>query len=152
MTRKPILVLALAIVASACSSTPASLVNVDSAGLALQGYDPVAFFTEGKPVPGTAQYTATHEGATYRFSSDANRREFEGNPAAYAPAYGGYCGYGVGAANKLFPVEIDTWQIVDGRLILNLNGEIRQKFDTDRENLIRQADKNWAAMAKPRKR
>ncbi len=148
MTKKACLTLVLAVAVMITGSLWAdkTLVNVDANGLALQGYDAVAFHTQGKAVKGSPDYTATFDGATYRFSSAANKAQFEANPSAYAPAYGGYCGYGVGAANKLFPVEIDTWQIVDGRLILNLNPDIKKKFDADRDNLIRKADANWPGL------
>jgi YHS domain-containing protein len=118
------------------------LVNTDASGLALQGYDAVGFFTEGKPLLGIATFTSTHEGATYRFATAEHKARFDENPARYAPAYGGYCAYGV-ARNGLAPVEISTWQIVDGRLLLNKNASIRKAFDADVARHVRDAESNW---------
>ena len=83
-------------------------------GIALDGYDPVAFFSVKKPVHGDPGITATHEGATYLFSSEENRDLFQGDPEKYAPQFGGYCAYGV-SVNALFPVDVSTWQIRDGK-------------------------------------
>ncbi|MDB4474744.1 hypothetical protein N9023_07020 [Opitutaceae bacterium] len=120
-------------------------VNTDDNGLALSGYDPVAFFTAGAPVQGKTTITAEHEGATYQFTKHTNRDLFLTDPHKYLPAYGGYCGFGA-AKGKLFPVEIDTWQITDGRLILNYNAEIKAQFDADIDALIKRADANWPGL------
>src|SRR5690349_15794259 len=72
---------------------PQVLVNRDHHGVALSGYDPVAYFTDKKPVPGDPAYQAVHNGAVYRFASDAHRWQFLREPDRYAPAFGGYCGY-----------------------------------------------------------
>src|ERR671914_1682048 len=84
--------------------------NVDSSGMALKGYDPVAYFTEKKPVAGKPEFTARHQGATYRFASAANRDAFAATPAKYAPQYGGYCAFGMAAGYKA-PIEPDAWTI-----------------------------------------
>lgn len=121
-------------------------VNTDDNGVALAGHDPVAFFTVGAPVQGKTSITAEHEGATYQFAKPTNRELFLADPDKYLPAYGGYCGFGA-AKGKLFPVEIDTWQITDGRLILNYNAEIKAQFDADIEALIERADANWPGLS-----
>jgi YHS domain-containing protein len=118
------------------------LVNVDKAGLALQGYDPVAFFVDGMPVQGRADLTATYLGATYRFSTEQHKVTFNQDPARYAPAYGGFCAYAV-SQDHTAPVEIDTWQIVDGRLLLNYNLKVKGMFDAAREANVKKADSNW---------
>ena len=101
------------------ASTPlfaASLVNVSGAShVAIDGYDPVAFFADAKPVNGAPNITATYQGATYFFATDEHKRLFEQNPGKYAPQYGGFCAYGA-ALGVLFPVDINTWQIRNGRL------------------------------------
>lgn len=129
----------------------AALVNVDPSGLALQGYDPVGFFTEGRPLLGIAAFTSTHEGATYRFATPEHKAAFDANPSKYAPAYGGYCAYGV-AKNGLAPVEISTWQIVDGRLILNKNASIKKAFDADVAGHLRDAEANWPKLVEKKGR
>lgn len=121
------------------------LVNVDREGLALQGYDPVAFHTLGKAVPGRSDLAARFDGATYRFASAEHRTLFEGDPGRYAPAFGGYCAYGV-SQGGLFPVDISTAQILDGRLVLNKNPRVRALFDRAPGERMRQADGEWPGL------
>jgi YHS domain-containing protein len=119
------------------------LVNADShAKIALQGYDPVAFFTDGQPTKGSPLVSATHQGYSYLFASEAHKAEFEKHPEKYLPAYGGYCAFGV-SKGKLFPVEIDTWEIVGGRLVLQYNQDVKKKFAADKEANLRKAEANW---------
>src|SRR5690242_16990588 len=93
-------------VASAQAKT---LVNVDDDGVALQGYDPVAYFTDDKPVKGDARIIAKHDGAVYRFASDEHRQTFLQEPDKYAPQFGGYCTYGV-SRDALVPISVDAFQ------------------------------------------
>ena len=116
--------------------------NVDSSGLALQGYDPVAYFTDKQPVRGKAEFTARHEGATYRFASAASRDAFAAAPAKYAPQYGGYCAFGLASGYKA-PIEPDAWTVVDGKLYLNYNRSVRSRWSTDIPGFVRKADANW---------
>ena len=95
------------------------LVNVSGADrTALGGYDPVAFFTDSKAVKGSPRITARHRGAAYFFATEEHRKMFEQNPDKFVPQYGGFCAYGV-AVGALFPVDITTWQVRDGKLYLN---------------------------------
>ena len=116
--------------------------NLDSSGLALQGYDPVAYFAEGKPVRGKAEFVARHDGATYRFASAANRDAFAAAPAKYAPQYGGYCAFGMASGYKA-PIEPDAWTIVDGKLYLNYNRSVRSRWSSDVPGHVRKADAHW---------
>jgi len=116
--------------------------NLDASGLALKGYDPVAYFTEKKPQPGKPEFTARHEGATYRFASAANRDAFAAAPAKYAPQYGGYCAFGVASGYKA-PIEPDAWTVVDGKLYLNYSQSVRSRWSRDVPGHIRSADANW---------
>jgi YHS domain-containing protein len=116
--------------------------NVDSSGLALKGYDPVAYFTDGKPVRGKAEFSARHDGATYRFSSAANRDSFAAAPAKYAPQYGGYCAFGMAGGYKA-PIEPDAWTVVDGKLYLNYNQSVRRQWSSDVPGYLRKADEHW---------
>jgi len=119
------------------------LVNVSGAsGIALSGYDPVAFFTKKKPTHGDPSITAKHKGATYLFSSKANQKAFKKAPAKYAPQYGGFCAYGA-TLNALFPVDVSTWQVRNGKLYLNLNPEIVKAFNKGLDKNIQKAEKNW---------
>jgi YHS domain-containing protein len=135
-------ILASVLLSLAAAAYAAGETNADSSGLALKGYDPVAYFTEGKPVRGTPEFTATHEGATYRFASAANRDAFAAAPAKYAPQYGGYCAFGMASGYKA-PIEPDAWTVVDGKLYLNYNQSVRSRWSTDVPGYVRKADANW---------
>ena len=113
------------------------------APLALHDYDPVAYFTEGQPVRGSDTLAYVHDGAAYRFSSEAHLDAFRQDPARYVPEYGGFCAYGV-AVGKKFDGDPHLWKIEDGRLYLNLNQEIYETFLEDIDGNIRKADRNWA--------
>lgn len=116
--------------------------NVDSSGLALQGYDPVAYFTEQKAIRGRPQFTAAHEGATYRFFSEKNRDAFLAAPSRYAPQYGGYCAYGMASGYKA-PVEPDAWTVSGDKLYLNYDRSVRGTWSSDIPGHVRKADANW---------
>lgn len=120
--------------------------NASSTGLALQGYDPVAYFTEGEATPGNWKITATHNEATYRFSSEANKAAFVADPEAYLPQYGGYCAFGAAMGFK-FDGDPNQWKIVDGELYLNISKEIQERWLTDVPGFIEQADGNWTDIA-----
>jgi hypothetical protein len=147
-TIRTILATGLASLALAGISLAGSSVNVAGAsGIALDGYDPVAFFTEQKPVHGDPGITGTHQGATYLFANEEHRNTFEQNPDKYVPQYGGYCAYGA-AVGALFPVDVDTWQVRNGKLYLNLNPEVLEAFNKDFQGNVTKADKNWPDLAK----
>jgi len=131
------LILSLAIPASAAGE-----INADSSGLALKGYDPVAYFSEKKPVRGKPEFTARHEGAAYRFASAASRDAFLAAPDRYAPQYGGYCAFGVASGYKA-PIEPDAWTVVDDKLYLNYNRSVRNQWSSDIPGFVRKADTNW---------
>ncbi len=115
----------------ACSAFAGELVNVSGASkIAVSGYDPVAFFAEARAVSGSPFISAEYQNATYFFASEEHKQLFTENPAKYAPQFGGYCAYGV-SLGKLFPVDITTWQVRDGKLYLNLNADVLKKFNAD---------------------
>ena len=115
------------------------LIGYDPSGVAIRGYDTVAYFTEGKPVEGSDDFTADWEGATWRFASQEHLDLFEADPAKYAPQYGGYCAYGV-AQDSLVKIEPDLWTIVDGKLYLNYDDDIQEKWERDISGFIETAD------------
>lgn len=124
-----------------------TVINADPHGrIALQGFDPVAFHTAGQALKGQPSISAETLGYKYLFTSEANKELFEDQPQDYLPAYGGYCAYGV-ANEMLFPVEIDTWQILDGRLVLQFSRRVQQKFDKFKDDNIRKANRNWPKIA-----
>lgn len=123
------------------------LTNTDNRGVALQGYDPVAYFEGGKPQLGKAEQSARHEGAVYHFATAEHKALFEKNPGKYAPQFGGYCAFGVGLG-KLFPVDVTTGMVVNGRLMLNKDPSVAKLFAKDLNANVAKADKEWPALVK----
>ncbi len=122
------------------------VINADPhSKIALQAYDPVAFHTLGKAVKANPMISADYRGYKYLFSSEANKAMFEEQAEKYLPAYGGYCAYGV-ALGLCVPVEIDTWEIFDGRLVLQYSLEFKQKFGEDKDENFRKANDNWSTI------
>ena len=129
------------------SATAADL-NVKK-GLALEGYDPVSYFANG-PVEGKKSITATHQGATYRFATSANRDKFKAAPDKYAPAYGGWCAWAV-YEGSLYKVDPKAYRIADGRLLLFYKGflgnTLKKWNDTAKSGseskMLAKADANW---------
>lgn len=120
-------------------------VNTDASGLAVQGYDVVAYQTVMQPTRGSEQYTATHGGATYRFASAENRDRFVAEPAKYVPAYGGYCAMGVAGGRK-FDVDPTAYTVVEGRLFFNKDARTRTAWMRDIPGNNTKADANWPAV------
>lgn len=133
------LVLGLGDVAFAQSKT---LINVDRSGLAVQGYDVVAYFTDSKPEKGNPQFTSAHGGGTYRFASAEHKAAFDKEPAKYAPQFGGFCAWAV-SKNSTASIEPDAFQVVGGRLLLQYDKGIRDKFNKDTAGNLAKADANW---------
>ncbi len=117
-------------------------VNASSTGLALQGYDPVAYFTEGAPTKGSYKITSVYEDTTYRFSSEANKATFEADPEAYLPKYGGYCALGTAMGVKV-DGDPTIWRIVDDELYLNLSSDIQERWFGDIPGYVEKADTKW---------
>lgn len=111
-------------------------------GAAISGYDPVAYFTEGKPVAGSADITAAYKGATFRFASTANRDAFVAEPARYAPRYGGFCAFAAAHGAKA-KSEPDAFSIVDGKLYLNFDKGVHDRWLQDVPGNIARGDENW---------
>jgi YHS domain-containing protein len=128
--------------AFAYDETKTTPVNVDAQGVALRGFDPVAYFTVGKPTKGDAQFSAKHEGATYHFSSAANRDAFAKEPAKYAPAFGGFCALGASFEKKI-DGDPALWSIVDGKLYVNVHAKAVEIWKQDVPGNIKKADGAW---------
>ena len=114
-------------------------------GLALHGYDPVAYFKQNKPVQGVADYATIYKKATYRFSSKENLEAFKSNPDKYAPAYVGFCAYGV-SVNAKFDGDPRYWTIHKGKLYLNLDKKISSAFNKDIDGAVKKAEANWKTL------
>ncbi len=119
-----------------------TFINKQSNGVAIKGTDPVAYFTQGKAVRGSASFTHSWNGATWHFSSAANRNLFASNPTKYAPQYGGYCAWAIGQG---YTADIDpsAWSIVDGKLYLNASGGVQRRWKNDIPGHISRANLNW---------
>ncbi|MEO7991099.1 MAG: YHS domain-containing (seleno)protein [Chryseolinea sp.] len=109
---------------------------------AIKGYDPVAYFTVGKPVKGDPKISFHWNNADWYFSSEANLKVFKSSPEKYAPQFGGYCAYGVSDNHKA-PTNPDAWTIVDGKLYLNYNMEVKELWSVDKLTLIKKANDLW---------
>lgn len=122
--------------------------NVNEKGLWIEGYDPVAYFTQHKAVKGSPLVALTHKGATFRFSSTAHRDLFQRKPDRYLPQYGGWCAYAMGDYGKKVEVDPETFKVKDGKLYLFYNAFFNNTLTTwnkDEPRLHTATDRNWAA-------
>ncbi|MBV8763527.1 MAG: tat pathway signal sequence domain protein [Hyphomicrobiales bacterium] len=120
-------------------------INATITGLALRGYDPVAYFTDGKPVLGDFSITAQYEGATYRFASEEHKALFMKEPAKYLPQFGGFCAYGAAAGYKV-DGDPTLWKIVDNKLYLNIAPPVAARWNQDVAGYIKAANEKWTAI------
>lgn len=111
-------------------------------GVAINGIDPVAYFTDGGPVAGSADYTAMHNGATWRFASADNKAAFEGDPEKYGARFGGYCAYAA-SLGYLAPTIPEAWTVYEDRLYLNANLRARELWQQDIPGNIAKGEANW---------
>jgi YHS domain-containing protein len=120
-------------------------VNLDKNGVALKGHDPVAYFADGKPTPGSAKYATSVDGATYYFSSADHREQFIADRTRYTPAYGGYCAYGI-----TFRVKVNgdpqAWKIVGDRLYIQSSLKSLSEWSQDIPGNIDKANHIWPAI------
>ena len=119
--------------------------------VAIQGYDPVAYFTMKKAVKGKSNLASSYEGVTYYFSSQANKDLFLKNPTSYEPQYGGWCAYAMGSSAEKVEVDPETFKIVDGKLHLFYNpyfNNTLKSWNKDEVNLKAKADSNWKKIIK----
>jgi YHS domain-containing protein len=110
--------------------------------LAVSGYDPVAYFTEGKPVEGDRARSHDWQGATWRFATPENLEAFKADPAKYAPQFGGYCAWAV-SQGYTASADPQAWKVVDGKLYLNYNLDVKKTWEQDVPGNIAKADANW---------
>ncbi|NIP38837.1 MAG: YHS domain protein [Candidatus Dadabacteria bacterium] len=114
--------------------------SVNTVGV--NGYDLVTYQTDKRPLRGNGNYVSVHDSITYLFANEQNKAAFEKNPNKYLPTYGGWCAYGV-AIGKKFSADPEVWDIVDGRLYLNLDNGIKKIWSEDIPGNIKKADKHW---------
>lgn len=124
----------------------AGMLNADADGVAIKGYDPVAYFTDNQPAMGTTEFTASHDGATYLFANAGNRDAFLAEPAKYAPQYGGFCAYAV-AHGATAPIDPQAFTVLDGKLYLNYSDYVRAQWRNDAAGFISKADAAWPGLS-----
>ncbi|MEO8028031.1 MAG: YHS domain-containing (seleno)protein, partial [Bryobacteraceae bacterium] len=126
---------------------PVEPVSKDGRGVAVKGYDVVAYFTQSKPVKGSSQFTHQWMGATWQFASAEDRDLFKADPEKYAPQFGGYCAW---AVSKGYTAETDpdAWKIIGGKLYLNYSKSIQKQWEQDVLSRIDAANKNWPTLHK----
>ena len=150
---RPIILAALAMAAAPLSlaAAPAAwaivagstaAVNLDAKGLALRGYDPVAYFDSARPTKGLETIAAEHDGARYLFATEAHRRAFLANPSKYVPQFGGFCAVGTSFGEKV-DADPETGRVIDGKLYVNFSKRVAVIFDKDVPGTIKRADANW---------
>lgn len=117
-------------------------VNKNIFGTAIKGYDPVAYFTEGRPIKGRSEFQYEWLGAKWYFASAANRDAFAKNSIKYAPQFGGYCAWAV-SQGYTAGIDPDAWKIVDGKLYLNYSKSVQKMWEQDVPGNIRKGNENW---------
>lgn len=157
MGRSAIQLLCVAILSAglvACAAKPGQISQTEPVSainqtdnIAVKGHDPVAYFVDGKPVPGHEALTYEWQGTTYRFASAENRQRFIKAPKDYAPQYGGYCAFAM-SRGHIADISPEVWSIVDGKLYLNNNSFAHSLWKEDIPGNIAAADKNWPLMPK----
>ena len=118
------------------------VIKTSASQVAVGGYDPVAYVTQGMPVKGKPEHHHTWQGVTWKFSSDDHRELFMNNPEKFVPQYGGYCAFGI-AHEKFFDGDPQVWSVIDEKLYLLGNSEIAEKWRKDFPGNIKKANQNW---------
>jgi len=125
--------------------------NLDEKGVAIQGYDPVSYFTVDKAQEGKKNYSYVHQGVTYYFYSEANLNKFKMTPEKYEPEYGGWCAYAMGKSGEKVKIDPETFKIIGGKLYLFYNfffNNTLKDWNADEKNLKARADENWTKIFK----
>ena len=133
---------------TACSEfsnadTVATEIMVTNDGFAIKGYDPVSYFTEGKPSKGSLEFSTEWQDAIWLFTSATHRDTFIQNPEKYTPEYGGWCAYGMAKAYAAETDPLNAWTIHDGKLYLNWDQEVAKDWSKDIDGYLTQSEKNW---------
>jgi YHS domain-containing protein len=139
--------LSLFLTATAQTEVRKKQFNLSKTSLAIEGYDPVAYFTQNKAVKGSKNYSLVNEGVTYYFSSDENKRAFAAKPSAYEPQYGGWCAYAMGYSGEKVEIDPETFKITGGKLYLFYNkyfNNTLKSWNKNEATLKTNADNNWA--------
>jgi YHS domain-containing protein len=134
------------VVSHAAIAQRQGLLNLDKAGVAIKGYDPVAYFQQAKAIEGKKEFVVMIDGVNYLFSTPQNAMLFKANPTKYQPQYGGWCAYAMGASGEKVDVDPETFKLIDGKLYLFYNrffNNTLKPWNKDEINLKQKADANW---------
>ncbi len=138
-----------AVAASVCFSVFAGEFN-ETDGVAIHGYDAVAYVVDGTATAGVKDFTSIYKGSVFRFKDAANRDAFIASPEKFAPQYNGFCAFGVSRGYKA-ATSPDAFSVVDGKLYLNYNADVKAMWNKDVPGYIVKADKQWADVEKTSK-
>lgn len=128
------------------AADPDAFANVNAEGVIIDGYDPVAFFTESKPVKGSSEFQSEYKGAIYHFASQEHKDIFDQNPEKYKVQFGAWCAYAV-SLGRTAPIDVNTWSIVNGRLVVQHNQKAVRGWNKDIQGNLELADKYWPYVA-----
>ena len=134
-------------VAQDLSATRKKEFNLTSSGFGLEGFDPLSYFTTGKPLKGSKDYAVSYQGITYLFSSNANKEEFKKSPTKYEPQFGGWCAFAMGFKGEKVEIDPETFKIISGKLYLFYNkyfNNTLNSWNKDEVNLKKNAEMNWS--------
>ena len=143
--KRPLFIVLLMLAAFFSKAQNSKYFNKD--GIAINGYDPVAFFLENKAIKGNDLYTTSWEGVAWKFSSQENLNLFKSSPEKYAPQYGGYCAYGCSEKHKS-PTDQNTFTIIDNKLYFNYSFKVKEFWLKDTVNRIKLANIYWEESSK----
>ena len=127
---------------TAAGSTSQPAVNRNGDGIAVSGYDVVAYFDQKQAMKGNPLITSSYQGAAYRFISEEHRVAFSKDPEHFIPQYGGFCAYGASQGHKA-PADPEAWTVLDDKLYLNYNRQVQKTFLKDPSEKLKDADTNW---------
>lgn len=147
MTNRLLQNLALSAILTVTAGTALAGDFFEKDGVALRGYDPVAYFSVGMPVKGAAAHHYQYKGSTFYFASSANERSFVRDPEKYVPQFGGFCALGTANGYKV-STQPDAFAVVDGKLYLNHDLKVLARWKEDVPGNITQAEKNWPEVSK----
>jgi len=147
ITRRFILIFALAVALPVFADSNADPINKDANGVAIECYDPVAYFRQSKPVKGSPAFVYQWMNSSWWFASAEDRDEFARTPEKYAPQYGGYCAYGVSQGHKA-RIDPEAWTIVEGKLYLNYSQGVKKTWSEAIPQHIEEANRSWPRLQK----
>ena len=147
MSRRVVLATVMSVIGVACGSAISTETQAGEKRVALHGYDPVSYFTDGRPEQGSARFTFAFDDSVYWFRDDEHRAMFAADPERYAPQYDGYCAVSMSSGKKAEP-DPEAWAIAEGKLYVFGIKRAAAVFAQNRTGVVSQANANWQALRK----